>query len=670
MRFRLALPLLLLCAATAVAQVNESINVSVVEVPVTVVGRDGNPVRGLTASNFELLDDGKRRVITGFDAIDFASPEFTSPSVSPATAPMNPAARRNFMLLFDLSYSNPNSLQRAKAAASEFVTKSLGRRDRVAVGTIDTNRGFRLLTAFTSDRKVVLAAVDNPAEFMGTDPLQITAKGAAPVPETTNLVNEFAPSPHEQRLLAAAESQRIIARRAGQFDDTYRRHEVDRELEILAMISRTMNTVYGRKEIILLSEGFDPKLVQGRRPMTKEGEEDQDAISKGEIWRVDTDQSYGNTGSQSLLSHFAEMCRRSGVTLHAIDIHGLRDQMTPGSDAPETLESLHLLASAGGGEVFKNTNDLSSAFERMMHEQEVTYVLSFNAPTANPGAFHKIAVKLASGPAGAHLSYRTGYYEAGSANEAERALATAEIMINDVPQRDIHVDALPSVFMESGGRAAVPVVVDISGTDLMKLKDDPILMADVFVYAFDANGSVADALFQRLTLDTDKLGAKLGAGGVKYLGTLSLPPGAYAVKTLVRLPEIGRNGFVRRDIVVPEGHTAMITPPLFFDDGSKWVLVKGTSHDATGVYPFVIGDSPFVPGAAARVVSGTHRFVVFAPNAPADAVLDVKPSASFVGRKGDAFVFELKADGAKHADVEASLVGTKATSSVVVETPQ
>src|SRR2546430_11309696 len=48
---------------------------SVVEVPVTVVDSSGNPVRGLTAENFELIDNGTKRQISSFDKIDFASTE-------------------------------------------------------------------------------------------------------------------------------------------------------------------------------------------------------------------------------------------------------------------------------------------------------------------------------------------------------------------------------------------------------------------------------------------------------------------------------------------------------------------------------------------------------------------------------------------------------------------
>ena len=69
---RIAL-LFLLATSAASAQVKETIDVHLVEVPVTVVDRDGNPVRGLTAANFELFDQGTKRAIGNFDAIDFDS---------------------------------------------------------------------------------------------------------------------------------------------------------------------------------------------------------------------------------------------------------------------------------------------------------------------------------------------------------------------------------------------------------------------------------------------------------------------------------------------------------------------------------------------------------------------------------------------------------------------
>ena len=100
--------LALFLTAAASAQVKDSITVSYVEVPVTVVDRGGNPVRGLQGKDFEVLDQGKVRVIRSFDVVDFASPESVT-----AISPLSPVARRNFLLLFDLTYASPETIVRA-----------------------------------------------------------------------------------------------------------------------------------------------------------------------------------------------------------------------------------------------------------------------------------------------------------------------------------------------------------------------------------------------------------------------------------------------------------------------------------------------------------------------------------------------------------------------------
>src|SRR5260370_1244999 len=169
MSMRLRLVVLLLFVTTSLfAQPKETINVNIVEVPVMVIDHDGNPIRGLTAANFELYDGGQKRPLTAFDKIDFASRESVK-----AVSPMNPAARRTLLLLFDLSFSSPKSLLKAQQAARDFIKENAQPRDLVAVASIDIDRGFRFLTNFTTDRTVVASAIGDPKNFSTVDPLQI-----------------------------------------------------------------------------------------------------------------------------------------------------------------------------------------------------------------------------------------------------------------------------------------------------------------------------------------------------------------------------------------------------------------------------------------------------------------------------------------------------------------
>src|SRR2546423_2305426 len=81
-----------------------------VEVPVQVV-RDGQPVRGLTQADFELYDGRKKQAVTGFDVVDLGVPGAPRQVSSPA-------ARRHFLMLFDLAFSDLKGIVKARAAAS------------------------------------------------------------------------------------------------------------------------------------------------------------------------------------------------------------------------------------------------------------------------------------------------------------------------------------------------------------------------------------------------------------------------------------------------------------------------------------------------------------------------------------------------------------------------
>src|SRR4029079_15037514 len=151
------------------AQASETITVHYVEVPLSVVDRDGNPVRGLTKENFRLFDNRRPVDVTSFETIDFASPASLQANAK------NPAAHRAFLLLFDLINSQPSSLGRAQAAARTFVQKTVLPGDLVGVGTLDLQHGYRLLVNFTSDRAAVAQAIDHPGALRSTDPLQLSA---------------------------------------------------------------------------------------------------------------------------------------------------------------------------------------------------------------------------------------------------------------------------------------------------------------------------------------------------------------------------------------------------------------------------------------------------------------------------------------------------------------
>src|SRR3954463_10004389 len=100
------------------AQVSEQVSVELVEVPVYVRSVEGNPVQGLSRDAFELYVNGRRQEIEYFDAINFGARATPSPSIASVRSSRQ---RRLYLLLFDLHYSIPGHLARAREAARKVV---------------------------------------------------------------------------------------------------------------------------------------------------------------------------------------------------------------------------------------------------------------------------------------------------------------------------------------------------------------------------------------------------------------------------------------------------------------------------------------------------------------------------------------------------------------------
>jgi VWFA-related protein len=473
----------------------------------------------------------------------------------------------------------------------------MGRRDLAAVATIDVDRGFRMVTALTTDRNLLGSAIANPRAFVSSDPLRIAGGNVLESlpPDTSsradvNAIDDFAAD---------------IARGEKKLNDQYNRSRIERQLRLLSELGRTLRVLPGRKQIILFSEGFDPRLVRGRDARsTSDEQDDASQTTSGNVWRVDTDARYGSSMTMTLLEEMSRTLRGSDVVLHAVDIQGVRLQNDENGSRINSNDALHLLSRPTGGEVFKNSNDINADLEKMLRAQNVVYVLGFRAPASNDGRFHELKVRV-SGVPGARVFNRAGYYDSGTESALERSLSNAEIVLNDIVQNDIHVAALAAAFPAKNGSAQVPMVIDIGAAGLLHDANANDIVADVYVYAFDDQGVVRDRSYQRMTIDSARMA---GHKGIKYFPTLTLPPGKYALKTLVRIAGTERKGFVRTDIEVPATDDVALLPPMFVDDPAAWIVVRGASH-GDGAYPFHINGEPFMPSASAGVSNGHSRRV-------------------------------------------------------------
>ncbi|HEX9160799.1 MAG TPA: VWA domain-containing protein [Thermoanaerobaculia bacterium] len=593
----------------------EHIQVTLVEVPVNVVDRAGDAVKGLTLANFELLDNGQHRAITHFDAIDLSANAKKQSGLAAA------AGSRNFLLLFDLNNSAPGTLARAREAARNFVNSAGVTGDHIGVAGFSAETGFHLLTSFTSDMKLVSAAVEAvgaPKMFQPADPLLLSS---IELREQANLAEQRG-TPNAQRL---AEDLRDFGRNIERAANDIQRQYVMRTLDAYTEVARLLNRVPGRKQVIILSEGFDAKMIHGREQLSSaDARDEQTLIESGSSWRVDTDNRFGNSQAAGDLQNMIEVCRRSDVVLHAIDIRGVRGSTELQDHRPAAIsnESLFLLTHDTGGMVFKNTNNIDEDFRRLLRSQEVVYVLGFEAPSNSPGKFHELKVKLVNVPS-AHALHRAGYFEnTVGGSEIERTLSAAEIITHQIPSSDLGVRMLATPFPRRDGRAQVPVIVEVNGPMVMRAARANHIQSEVFIYAFDEKNIVRDFVHQSMALDVNKLRDRLQRG-VRVYETLMLPPGRYSVRALVRAGSQPLYGYNDATIDVPAFDQAFVLGGSAIDEQpGAWVPVK--PPDRQGVprdYPFLMDGASLVPWAAPVLRSGVAtRVGLYVDNVPAEQV--------------------------------------------------
>ena len=589
--------LLVPCIAEAQETFAEAISVRVVEVPVTVVNRAGESVRGLSAANFQVSDNGRKARIAYFETIDTTVP-------TPAKERRaNPATTLYSVLLFDLTNSSAGNIERASEAARSFVRERMGPANLMAVATYSVEHGFRMLTSFTSDRDLLDLAIEtlgDPRYFRIRDPLLLSASGvyrsaglsAATERHSTGKHQNVATSPEWEAL------SKDFDRMNRQMGDQYVQGRLKTQMEGLGSLARLLDEVRGRKQVILLSEGFDARLIQGVGLSAEESVTEGESAIRGEVWRIDNDYRYGYTGLKTILQDMAVSFRRSDVVLHAMDIRGVRADV----DAKEGLvrennDSLFLLTSPTGGAVFKNANDLGDNFDRLAKTQELVYVIGFYAqPTGKAGSYHEIEVDVVDASA-ARVTHRPGYYELSDEIDPMRTrLTAADILLNDIEHDEVGVDMLTTGFRHESGEYQIPVVVEIGGRSILEWAPGDDVEVDIFVYAFDRAGAVRDHEYRTVRVLVPQTADILSQSGLKYYACLTLPPGLYDVKILVEIRGTEARGFAKTTLNLPEAGEARILPPLVMEDEGRWIMIKAEPRNVIEVpYPFHVGGESFVP---------------------------------------------------------------------------
>ncbi|HET7452370.1 MAG TPA: VWA domain-containing protein, partial [Thermoanaerobaculia bacterium] len=596
--FLLALPPAGAETSPATGSVREQASVSLVEVPVTVIDHDGKPVRGLTAADFEVRDDGKEVAIQGVDTTEFSTYKSQGPAVH-ENVNVNAAARRRFFLLFDLSFSTSSRVSKIRDAARKFVLEQMGPDDLAATATYSVDHGFRMLVTFTSDRAQLAAAIDtlgltNEKETI-RDPLHFTIFNVDSV-----TAGQQAGSGPSTKIDIEAELRQTAAT-AKRNDDAYRRGRVTQLLQSFGTLAKALDSVQGRKQVVYFSQGFDMRLLQGNAVDTAQTQEQNENSVHGQYWNVDSQERFGNTGLQASLNDVLDLFKRSDCVVHTVDLSGLTASNDETSDPSggSGKAALFAIADGTGGQLFENANDFSGQLDRLLEEESLVYVLTFSPkPTGHPAKFHSLKVKVKR--SGVRVSARAGYYEPklfNGSSTVEKSLTAADVIASEIPQSAISSAVLAQSFAGKNGPETT-IQIHVPAAALIGQARGEKLPIEVYSYAFDAAGRVVDFSTEAAVLDLAQVRSKLESGGLRWFAQMRLAPGTYRLRSLVRDAESGAMGFTAEDLVVPDfsAKTPQMVPPLAVGGAGGLVLRARSARGGDAAsFPYMVGSDPFLP---------------------------------------------------------------------------
>jgi VWFA-related protein len=604
--------------AAKASQFTESTEVLVVEVPVQVL-RNGEPVRGLTREDFELFEGRERQTITGFEVLDLAAagPAVAPTTKGPAKTVVPPSARRRFLLLFDLAFSQPQSVEKARRAARDLIGR-LHPTDLVGVATFQASQGVDLVLGFTSDRQQVETALERLGQTAkSADPLRLVMSQSESAFIASALGGAGGGGPkgggkqgEGNDNTSATEVGFVdnLIKESDRAQQASQKNNLTQFSESVGELARMLAGIEGRKQVVLLSEGFDSRFLYGTQDMEEIRQMDT-ASQTGQLWKVDSNVRYGSTKLVKAVDVMLDELRRADCTIQAVDIAGLRAPGEEGTRAPATTrqDSLFVFADSTGGELYSNTNDLTAAMDTMLKRNSVTYVLSYQpAKVTHDGGFRKLRVELKQSEKtgrGMQIVHRPGYYAPRPAAQQaalEKTLDTASQVVGGREGGSIPVDVLAAPFPRAAGKAYVPVLIEAEGAGLLGGQKEGVLPAEVYVYAFDADGQVRDFFARSLGLDVAKVGPALRHSGLKMFGDLDLDAGAYSLRVLVRNGATGATSLrvVALDVPAFDAGAPVLLPPFFPEPADRWLLVRENAAPPADVpYPFMDHQRPYIPAA-------------------------------------------------------------------------
>ena len=491
--------------------------------------KTGEVVKGLKASDFTVLENGKPQRVASFDyqSVDQAAVLAEKATVSGSAKiasmlngdqvdPKDLRDHRLMVMFFDLSSMQPEDIDRAVESAKDFVNGKMQPADLVSLVSLDTS--LKLDQDFTADKATLLRKLGG---YNGTEGTGFTAGGTTGSTDAT-----------------ADDGSSFSAD-----DSEYAALNTDRELYSIQQIAKSLERVDSRKSMLYFSGGLTRQGIENQASMraaTNEAVKANMAIYAVDSRGLEALPPVGNAATGSLRGTAAY----SGASMQS----NLQGNFS-------SQETLGTLASDTGGKLFSDSNDFAPVFAQVQHDTEAYYILGFRSTNpARDGSFRHLTVKLNRDDV--KLEYRPGYYAPADFQHSkteDREQQLNDQLRSDLPATDVAVYLQALYFRMENNQFFVPVSLIVPGSQIPFLKngDRDKATLDVLGQVKNAQGIAVGNIRDTVKLALDA-SAQVKSRNIQYSTGFTLAPGRYHLKFVVRENQTGLMGSFEADLNVPD----------------------------------------------------------------------------------------------------------------------
>lgn len=601
-----------------------------------VVVRDkktGVVVKGLNASDFTVLENGKAQRIASFD---YQSVDETAVLAEKGTITgkatildllnrnlaADPSALRDHRLIvmfFDLSSMQPEDIDRAVEAAKDYINTKMQPADLVASVSMAT--ALSMDRDFTSDKAALLKAVGRYNGSEGTGFANGTTTGSTD--GTSDDASSFAADSSE-----------------------YNDLNTDRELYAIQTIAKSLERVDQRKSLMYFSGG-----------LTRNGIENQASLRAATNAAVRANMAIYSVDSRGLeaLPPVGDASKGSLRGVSAYNGGAVQSQLDANFGSQEVLGTL---ATDTGGKFFSDSNDFGPVFQQVQHDTEAYYILGFHSTDlVKNGSYRRLTVKL--NRSDAKLDYRPGYYAAADFQHqktGDREQVLNDQLRSDLPATDVAIYLQALYFRIADNRFFVPVSLIVPGSQIPFLKngDRDKASLDVIGQAKNGQGIVVGTVRDTVKLALDAA-QQVQRRNIQYSTGFTLAPGRYHLKFVVRENQTGNMGSFETDIQVPDLKKNALKLSSIVMASQR---MPNTAKDV--VSPLVRDGVEWIPNVAHVFRQDQHLYFLYEVYDPSRKTEGAKSDAPGLGRRSSGAVRVL-------TSIEFLIGGTKVYETPLVE---